>query len=71
MCDQHSVFEEILCASGQPFCTRDLSSRTGMEGHSTDAERGLGLPGAGDGGTILAATQARHWCEIVIGLSFL
>jgi hypothetical protein len=33
-----------------------------------DAERGLGLPGAGDGGTILAATQARHWCEIVIGL---
>jgi hypothetical protein len=39
-----------------------------MGGHSTDAERGLGSPGAGDGGTILAATQARHWCEIVIGL---
>jgi hypothetical protein len=39
-----------------------------MEGHSTDAERGLGSARAGDGGTILAATQARHWCEIVIGL---
>ena len=42
----------------------DLSSKTRMEATA----RTLNADWAGDGGTILAAMQAHHWCEMLIGL---
>lgn len=69
MCDQHCACEEISarCSAYEPV------SSVFAEGLSSRTRRGttawtLNADWAGDGGTILAAMQARHWCEMVIGL---